>query len=100
MEASEIVAAVDMVEYISQYIDLTQKGRELWGCSCFTSEKTPSFSIDPEKKYFYDFSAGFGGNLVDFVMRHDDCTVAKAINRLKQYAHITEDENGSPVQRG
>ena len=99
MEASDIVASVDMVEYISQYIDLTQKGRELWGCSCFTDEKTPSFSVDPEKKYFYDFSAGFGGNLVDFVMKKDDCTVAQAIGKLKQYAHIAEYADGNPVQR-
>lgn len=99
MEASDIVAAVDMVEYISQYVDLEQKGRELWGRSCFNEERTPSFSVDPQKKYFYDFSAGFGGNLVDFVMAHDHCTVAQAINKLKQYAHITEDGEGNPVQR-
>lgn len=99
MDASDIIAAVDMVEYISQYVDLEQKGRELWGRSCFKEERTPSFSLDPEKKYFYDFSAGFGGNLVDFVMKHDNCTLAQAINKLKQYAHITEDSNGSPVQR-
>lgn len=88
-----------MVEYISQYVDLEQKGRELWGRSCFNEEKTPSFSVDPQKKYFYDFSAGFGGNLVDFVMAHDHCGVAQAINKLKQYAHISEDANGNPVQR-
>lgn len=99
MEASDIVAAVDMVEYLSQYMDFTQKGRELWANSCFTSEKTPSFSLDPEKRYFYDFSAGFGGNLVDFVMAHDHVTVAQAINILKRYAHITEDSDGKPRQR-
>lgn len=99
MEASEIVAAVDMGEYLSQYMDFQQKGRELWANSCFTSEKTPSFSYDPAKKYFYDFSAGFGGNLVDFVMAHDHCTVAQAINILKKYAHITEDSEGHAVPR-
>ena len=100
MEASEIVGAVDMVEYISQYVDLEQKGRELWGISPFNvHEKTPSFSLDPKKRYFFDFSAGFGGNLVDFVMAHDHCTVAQAINKLKQYAHITEDSEGNPVKR-
>lgn len=99
MEAADIVAAVDMVEYISQYVDLEPKGRELWGKSCFNEERTPSFSVDPEKKFFFDFSAGFGGNLVDFVMAHDHCTVAQAINKLKQYAHITEDSEGAPVQR-
>lgn len=99
MEASDIIAAVDMVEYISQYVEMEQKGRELWGLSCFTEERTPSFSLDPQKKYFYDFSAGFGGNIVDFVMKHDNCTVAQAINKLKKYAHITEDADGQPTCR-
>lgn len=89
-----------MVEYISQYTELTEKNGEFWGISPFnTHERTPSFSIRKESGYFYDFSAGFGGNLVDFVMRHDDCSVAQAINKLKQYAHITEDGEGRPVQR-
>lgn len=99
MEAADIVAAVDMTEYISQYTDLTEKNGELWGLSPFTSERTPSFSVDPKQRFFFDFSAGFGGNLVDFVMAHDHCTVAQAINKLKQYAHITEDSEGNPVQR-
>ena len=100
MEASEIVAAVDMVEYVSQYTDLEEKGGELWGISPFnTNEKTPSFSLRKETGFFYDFSAGFGGNLVDFVMAHDKVNVAQAINILKRYAHITEDQDGQPRQR-
>ena len=89
-----------MVEYVSQYTDLTEKGGEFWGISPFnTNERTPSFSLRKESGYFYDFSAGFGGNLVDFVMAKNDCTVAQAINILKRYAHITEDSDGHPVQR-
>jgi len=89
-----------MVEYVSQYTDLTEKSGELWGISPFnTGEKTPSFSLDPAKRYFYDFSAGFGGNLVDFVMAHDHVNVAQAINILKKYAHITEGADGAPRQR-
>ena len=49
--------------------------------------------------YFYDFSAGFGGNLVDFVMNHDHVNVAQAINILKKYAHLTEEQDGAPVTR-
>ena len=100
MEASEIVASVDMEEYISQYTELHPKNGELWGISPFnTNEKTPSFSLRKETGFFYDFSAGFGGNLVDFVMAHDHVSVAQAINILKKYAHITEDEDGKPRQR-
>lgn len=100
LDAADIVAAVDMVEYISQYTELHEKGGELWGISPFnTTERTPSFSLRKETGYFYDFSAGFGGNLVDFVMAKDHVNVAQAINILKRYAHITEDESGQPTQR-
>lgn len=100
MEASEIIAAVDMEEYISQYTELHEKGGELWGISPFnTNERTPSFSLRKETGFFYDFSAGFGGNLVDFVMAKDHVNVAQAINILKRYAHITEDSEGNPRRR-
>ena len=49
--------------------------------------------------YFYDFSADFGGNLVDFVMNHDHVNVAQDINILKQYAPITEGEDSTPIAR-
>lgn len=99
MEASDIIAAVDMGEYLSQYMDFEQKGRELWSRSCFTTERTPSFSYDPAKRYFYDFSAGFGGNLVDFVMAKEKCSVAQAIRILKNYANITDDSEAVPSQK-
>lgn len=99
MEASEIVDSVDIVEYIGQYIELEQRGREFWGLSCFTDEKTPSFSVDPVKKVFCDFSSGARGNLVEFVIRHDHVSVGEAIRILKRYAGITDDENGNTVTR-
>ena len=93
MDASEIAAAVDIVEYISQYIDLEKKGREYWGLSCFTDEKTPSFSVDPEKQVWQDFSSGSGGNVFSFIMKHDRVSIAGAVNVLKKYAGITDDSD-------
>jgi len=99
MEVSEIIDSIDIVEYISQYVDLTQKGREWWGLSCFTDEKTPSFSVDPDKGAWMDFSSGKGGNIIEFLVQHDHISVAEAIRRLKKYAHITEDEGGNASVR-
>lgn len=95
IEASEIIAAVDIVEYIGQYIELEQKGREHWGLSCFTDEKTPSFSVDPDKQCFCDFSSGYSGNLLSFVMLHDHTDVPGALRILKEYAGIRDDEPGA-----
>lgn len=99
MEVADIVSAVDIVEYISQYTDLQQKGEEWWGLSPFREENTPSFSVRKEKGYFYDFSAGFGGNILDFIMRHDKVPLAKAVRILKSYAHIEDDCSGNSVSR-
>lgn len=91
MEVADIIDAVDIEEYISQFCDLEEKGGELWGLSPFKDENTPSFSVNLEKKFWYDFSAGCGGNLLDFVMRYHNVSLVKAISILKKYANITED---------
>lgn len=99
MEVSEIIDLIDMVDYVSQYIDLEQRGDEYWGLSPWTDERTPSFSVRPETKVFCDFSSGKSGNLVEFVIQYHSVDVRQAINMLKQYAHITEDEDGNVVHR-
>lgn len=99
MEVSEILALVPIEEYIGQYVELSEKGGELWGLSPFKDEKTPSFSVRPGSGIFYDFSSGSGGNLVDFIMLYHGVTLPRAINMVKAYAHISEDESGAPVAR-
>lgn len=98
MEASEIMAAVDATEYISQYVELEEKGGQLWGLSPFNEEKTPSFSLDEERGLWYDFSAGFGGNLLEFVMRYKKLSLPEAVGELKKYAKI-EDQIGEVPAR-
>lgn len=92
LEVSEIIEGIDMVEYISQYVDLEQRGREWWGLSCFNEERTPSFSVDPSKGAWMDFSSGRGGNLIQFVIDHDRVSVPEAIRILKRYANLPEEE--------
>lgn len=91
MEVSDIVEAIDIEEYLSQYCDFEEKGGELWSLSPFKDEQTPSFSLNTEKGFWYDFSAGFGGNLIDFVMKHDGVGLSTAVNKLKQYSGIQDD---------
>ena len=98
MEVSDIIDAIDMAEYISQYCELEEKGGELWGLSPFQQENTPSFSVNPEKGFWYDFSAGFGGNLIDFVMRMQHVTVREAVNILKKYACMSDQDESAPVR--
>lgn len=97
MEAAEILELVPIEEYVAQYVDeFEERGGELWCISPFhPQERTPSFSIRPEHRVFFDFSAGIGGNLVDFVMKYDGVNVATAIQTIKKFGHIVERADGS-----
>lgn len=91
MEVSDILEAVDIVEYIGQYCDLEeQSDGEYWGCSPFKDENTPSFSVNPNigSGVFCDFSSGKSGNLITFVMAIDGCSMVSAVEKLRKYAGI------------
>lgn len=96
MEVSDIIEAVDMMEYMSQYLEFHEKGGEFWALSPFKDERTPSFSVNPEKGFFYDFSSGAGGNLLDFVMKYHKVNLGQAVRMLKQYAGIKDDGGALP----
>jgi len=85
---SELIESIDILEYISQYIDFEEKNGEYWALSPFKDEKTPSFSVRKEKGTFYDFSSGIGGNVLTFVRYYDKCGYTQAIEKLKKYAGI------------
>jgi DNA primase len=91
LELEELIQKIDIVDYVSQYVELHEENGELFGLSPFKQENTPSFSITPGTQLFYDFSAGFGGNVFTFVLHHDHCSAKKAIQTLKEYANVTED---------
>lgn len=88
MELEELIHSVDIVEYISQFVDLEQRGDEWWGLSCFREEKTPSFSVRKDPPVFYDYSSGVGGNLYTFIKRYFKCSSMDAVDRIKKYAGI------------
>ena len=73
MELSELIESVDILEYISQYTEFTEKNGEYWALSPFKDEKTPSFSVRKETNSFYDFSSGIGGNVLTFIRYYDKC---------------------------
>lgn len=86
MDLTEFVKSIDIVEYISQYIELTQRGDEWWGLSCFKEENTPSFSVRKDPPVFFDYSSGIGGNLYTFVRYYNRCSSTEAVDILKKYA--------------
>lgn len=93
MELSDLIESIDIVEYISQYVELEQRGDEWWGLSCFKDENTPSFSVRRHPPCFYDYSSGIGGNVYTFVRFNDKCTPKEAFEKLKQYVGADDEEN-------
>lgn len=93
MELNDLIKSVDIVEYISQFVDLEEKNGEWWGLSCFKDEKTPSFSVRKSPPVFYDYSSGIGGNVFTFIKHYNSCTSTEAVNILKKYAGFEGDVN-------
>lgn len=90
-DIEELIQSIDIVEYISQFVELEQRGEEWWGLSCFKRENTPSFSVRREPPFFYDYSSGKGGNLYNFIMLYKRCSAREAIEEMKRYAGIDND---------
>lgn len=80
----EIKARTDIVELISQYVDLKPSGRNFRALCPFHEEKTPSFTVSPEKGIFHCFGCGAGGNIFTFVMRIERLTFPEAVAFLAE----------------
>tara|TARA_E500000178_G_scaffold125752_1_gene125562 strand:+ start:21 stop:1946 length:1926 start_codon:yes stop_codon:yes gene_type:complete len=75
-------------EVISDFIQLKKSGSNFKGLSPFTDEKTPSFMVSPAKQIWKDFSSGKGGNVVAFLMEHDQLSYPEAIRYLAKKYNI------------
>ncbi len=78
----EIIERISIVEVIGKFVPLTKKGSNFFGLSPFKNEKTPSFSVNEEKKMFKCFSTGEGGNVFDFLIKVKGYTFKEALNEL------------------
>jgi DNA primase len=76
--------AMDIVEVVSDFVDLKKSGSSYKALSPFSSEKTPSFYVVPSKQIFKDFSSGKGGDAITFVKEIDGLSYIEAIKYLAQ----------------
>ncbi len=84
----EIRDATDIVELVSGYVTLKQKGQNHFGLCPFHNEKTPSFSVHAEKQIFHCFGCGAGGNAFTFLMRYEGTGFPDVVKFLAQRAGI------------
>ncbi|WP_041090636.1 DNA primase [Jeotgalibacillus soli] len=78
----EIRRKTDIVDIISDFVQLKKQGRNYFGLCPFHGENSPSFSVSPDKQIFHCFGCGAGGNVYTFLMDHDGVTFQEAVLQL------------------
>ncbi len=97
---SEIKNAADIVDVVSESVALKKTGRNYLGLCPFHSEKTPSFSVSPEKQIYHCFGCGAGGNVFGFIMKKEGLSFPETIGVLaKRYGIALPTRQLSPEQK-
>ena len=84
----EVRARLNIEDVIGEYVQLKRAGRNFKGLSPFTSERTPSFTVSPEKHIWHDFSSGKGGDVFSFVMEVEGLDFRAALEQLARKAGV------------
>ena len=84
----EVRQSNDIVNIISQYVALKRSGRNFFGLCPFHNEKSPSFSVSPDKQIFHCFGCGVGGNVYTFLTKIEGISFKEAVEILAEKANI------------
>ncbi|MBT2698028.1 DNA primase [Bacillus sp. ISL-40] len=95
---NQIRQAVDIVEVISDYVQLKKQGRNYFGLCPFHGESTPSFSVSIDKQIFHCFGCGAGGNVFSFLMELEGISFQEAAIKLASKVNIDLEINLSGGQ--
>ena len=98
----ELLNRVDIVEVVDRRVTLKKAGKNYQACCPFHQEKTPSFSVQPERQFFYCFGCGAGGNAVGFVMKFHNLGFPEAVETLARDAgmEVPRQESPADARRG
>ncbi len=97
---NELLARVDIVDVIERRIPLKKTGKNYSACCPFHNEKTPSFSVSPDKQFYYCFGCGVSGNALTFIMEYEGQEFVDSIESLAQdmgMEVVREDYQGPQV---
>jgi DNA primase len=95
----EISRRVDTLGLVGEYIQLKKKGTRYWGLCPFHEEKSPSFTVTPEKSMYYCFGCHKGGNIFSFVMEMEKLTFVEAVRLLAKKANVEIEYENDGVRR-
>lgn len=88
----EIRSQVNIVDVVSQFVQLKQSGKNLFGLCPFHEERTPSFSVSEDKQIFHCFSCGRGGNVFKFLMELQNISFPEAVKKVAEMENISVDD--------
>lgn len=92
----EIRQRTDLISLVGEYLTLEKRGKNMVGLCPFHSEKTPSFTISPEKQLFHCFGCSASGNVFSFIMKMDNLTFTEAARSLAKRTGIKIPELSTP----
>jgi DNA primase len=96
----DLLSRVDIVDVINRRVSLKKTGKNYSACCPFHEEKTPSFSVNPDKQFYYCFGCGAGGNAVGFIMDYERQDFPSAVDNLAHIAGLeVPREDLSPQQQ-
>ena len=95
----ELISRNDIVDVVSEYVQLTKRsGSNLFGLCPFHSEKTPSFSVSPDKQIYHCFGCGKGGGVINFIMEMENLPFRDAVALLAKRAGMEMPDDDTPQE--
>ncbi|MCF0253314.1 MAG: DNA primase [Duodenibacillus sp.] len=95
----ELLNRVDIVPVVERAVKLKKTGKNYMGCCPFHHEKTPSFSVNPQKQFFKCFGCGKAGSVIGFVMEHEGLSFPEAVRALAEQNGMTVPEDPQAARR-
>jgi DNA primase len=94
----DVLAAVDIVDVVSDYVELQKKGKNLVGLCPFHADSNPSMTVSPDKQIYKCFSCGAGGNAIGFVQHFEQIPFADALRKVADRAGLQVEVRAKPYQ--
>ncbi len=97
----DLIARADIVDVVGRRVQLKKAGREFKACCPFHDEKTPSFTVSPNKGFYHCFGCGAHGTALGFLMDYDHMSFVDAVETLAQSMgiEVPREEGERPAQR-
>jgi DNA primase len=87
-QIEEVRSRADIIEIVGSHVPLRRAGRNFVGLCPFHNEKTPSFTVNPERGFYHCFGCGVGGTVFDFLMKIEGLTFPEAVQMLASRYHV------------